>query len=469
MTHVPDGPRHIRAFDVGADGALSGGEVFATCTDGHLRRLPLRHRRAPVDERRRRRALLRPRRHAAGQGARPRGRRQRRLRRPQAQPPVHLRDDLAVLGDAGRQRRRAPARRARCRPRGSTSSTTAPTSRAGRRSRGCARCRRRSSARWRRSCAARWRLTVAGRTDRGVHAWGQVASYEGEPADARALNAVLPDDVAVLACAAAPDGFDARRDARSRTYCYRLLTRRALLAVRARARAVVAAAARRRGAAGVRGGAARHARLHRLHADADRARALRARRPRRALGARRRHPRVLDHGRHLHAPHEPRAGGHDARGGHAAPARWSRSRRCSPGARGPRPATPPRRTGSTWPRSPTECQGSHAPRNRGAVRWFAHRMPRRLCAPARRRRRVPRRRPCRRSGADGRPRGHRRPVGRDVRPAGLPAREAQAGALLHRVERDGQHAPPGSRPGRSCSAPAATASRCCCTSPATRS
>jgi tRNA pseudouridine38-40 synthase len=68
-------------------------------------------------------------------------------------------------------------------------------------------------------------VTVAGRTDRGVHAWGQVASYEGEPAPARALNAVLPHDVAVPACAAAPDGFDARRDARSRTYCYRMLTR----------------------------------------------------------------------------------------------------------------------------------------------------------------------------------------------------------------------------------------------------
>ena len=68
-------------------------------------------------------------------------------------------------------------------------------------------------------------VTVAGRTDRGVHAWGQVASYEGEPAPARALNAVLPRDIAVPACAAAPDGFDARRDARSRTYCYRMLTR----------------------------------------------------------------------------------------------------------------------------------------------------------------------------------------------------------------------------------------------------
>jgi tRNA pseudouridine38-40 synthase len=69
-------------------------------------------------------------------------------------------------------------------------------------------------------------LTVAGRTDRGVHAWGQVASYEGEPAAASALNALTPPDVAVRACVAAPDGFDARRDARSRTYCYRVLARR---------------------------------------------------------------------------------------------------------------------------------------------------------------------------------------------------------------------------------------------------
>ena len=68
-------------------------------------------------------------------------------------------------------------------------------------------------------------LTVAGRTDAGVHARGQVASHEGEPAPARALNAVLPGDVAVRASECAPDGFDARRDARSRTYRYRLLAR----------------------------------------------------------------------------------------------------------------------------------------------------------------------------------------------------------------------------------------------------
>ena len=68
-------------------------------------------------------------------------------------------------------------------------------------------------------------LTVAGRTDRGVHARGQVASHEGDAAPLRNLNALLPPDVAALASDAAPDGFDARRDARSRTYRYRLHTR----------------------------------------------------------------------------------------------------------------------------------------------------------------------------------------------------------------------------------------------------
>jgi tRNA pseudouridine38-40 synthase len=68
-------------------------------------------------------------------------------------------------------------------------------------------------------------LTVAGRTDRGVHAWGQVASYPGPPAEAWSLNALLPADVAVRTSSAAPDGFDARGDALSRTYCYRVLAR----------------------------------------------------------------------------------------------------------------------------------------------------------------------------------------------------------------------------------------------------
>src|SRR5215208_7127226 len=70
-------------------------------------------------------------------------------------------------------------------------------------------------------------LTVAGRTDAGVHAWGQVASFDLDddpPAGlGRRLNGLLPRDVAVLDVALAPDGFDARRHARSRVYCYWVL------------------------------------------------------------------------------------------------------------------------------------------------------------------------------------------------------------------------------------------------------
>ncbi len=74
-------------------------------------------------------------------------------------------------------------------------------------------------------CPAGVPLTVAGRTDAGVHAWGQVAGYVGEPARVSALNALLPADIAVLASGPAPTGFDARRDATSRAYCYRVLAR----------------------------------------------------------------------------------------------------------------------------------------------------------------------------------------------------------------------------------------------------
>lgn len=74
-------------------------------------------------------------------------------------------------------------------------------------------------------------LTVAGRTDTGVHALGQVASFElaSEPPEdlTRRLNGVGPDDVAVTAAAVVADGFDARRDAKARGYRYRLLARSA--------------------------------------------------------------------------------------------------------------------------------------------------------------------------------------------------------------------------------------------------
>ena len=69
----------------------------------------------------------------------------------------------------------------------------------------------------------------AGRTDTGVHALGQVASFALEkpmpPAELqRALNALLPDDVRVLEAAPAPDGFHARKSALSKLYRYELDT-----------------------------------------------------------------------------------------------------------------------------------------------------------------------------------------------------------------------------------------------------
>jgi tRNA pseudouridine38-40 synthase len=73
-------------------------------------------------------------------------------------------------------------------------------------------------------------LAVAGRTDTGVHALGQVVSVdvEGGPPPERAaaaLNPRLPDEITVQASAEAPVGFHARHSARSRSYRYRLFTR----------------------------------------------------------------------------------------------------------------------------------------------------------------------------------------------------------------------------------------------------
>jgi len=74
-------------------------------------------------------------------------------------------------------------------------------------------------------------LTVAGRTDTGVHARGQVASFQtaAEPSEdlMRRLNGLGPDDLAVTAATVVADGFDARRDAKARSYGYRLLARSA--------------------------------------------------------------------------------------------------------------------------------------------------------------------------------------------------------------------------------------------------
>jgi tRNA pseudouridine38-40 synthase len=70
-------------------------------------------------------------------------------------------------------------------------------------------------------------LAVAGRTDAGVHATGQVASLdvEGGPPPGRAadaLNAALPEDIAVAGADEASESFDARFSAVSRSYRYRV-------------------------------------------------------------------------------------------------------------------------------------------------------------------------------------------------------------------------------------------------------
>ena len=86
-------------------------------------------------------------------------------------------------------------------------------------------------------CGETVRVHGAGRTDAGVHALGQVAHVDIErrtrPQTVRdALNAHLrPLPVAVLAAEPAPDGFHARLSARERAYLYRIVNRRAPLAL----------------------------------------------------------------------------------------------------------------------------------------------------------------------------------------------------------------------------------------------
>lgn len=74
-------------------------------------------------------------------------------------------------------------------------------------------------------------LAVAGRTDAGVHALGNVVSVdvEGGPPPARtaeAINAALPDDVAVVEAEESGSDFHARHSARARSYRYRIWRRR---------------------------------------------------------------------------------------------------------------------------------------------------------------------------------------------------------------------------------------------------
>jgi tRNA pseudouridine38-40 synthase len=82
-----------------------------------------------------------------------------------------------------------------------------------------------------RTFASARNVAVAGRTDTGVHALGQVvtADVDGGPPPARAaeaLNTSLPDEVSVVAAEEAAADFHARHSARSRSYRYRIHRRR---------------------------------------------------------------------------------------------------------------------------------------------------------------------------------------------------------------------------------------------------
>jgi tRNA pseudouridine38-40 synthase len=83
----------------------------------------------------------------------------------------------------------------------------------------------------RRIAQTRISLIGAGRTDAGVHALGQVASFRADTALTaedwtRALNAVLPADISVRSTELVPEQFHARYSARSKLYEYRILNRR---------------------------------------------------------------------------------------------------------------------------------------------------------------------------------------------------------------------------------------------------
>ena len=78
--------------------------------------------------------------------------------------------------------------------------------------------------------ASRIRIMASGRTDAGVHALGQVASFQSASGLSpqiycQGLNSLLPDDILILSCERMPAAFHARYDTRSKHYQYRILNR----------------------------------------------------------------------------------------------------------------------------------------------------------------------------------------------------------------------------------------------------
>ncbi len=190
------------------------------------------------------------------------------------------------------------------------------------------------------------RLAVAGRTDTGVHALGQVASVDvqgGPPVEraAVALNTALPDDVSVITTEEAAPDFHARHSARARSYRYRIWRRSIPSPFEQHRSWWFPHELDYEALADVRGPADRRARLPGVHADGDAAQGLP---PYGALsGVVRpgRRARAGAHGERVPAPHGADPRRNDAR---TAPQSWSDSCAARPGTR---PAPPLRPRAST--------------------------------------------------------------------------------------------------------------------------
>ncbi len=198
-------------------------------------------------------------------------------------------------------------------------------------------------------------LTVAGRTDRGVHALGQVVSYDGPLPNLRGVNALLPNEIVVLRAEEVSDGFSARHDAtQPHATATALLVRRQPSAFE-RGRALwwphrLDVDALQACAAAL----PRHARLHRVHAHR-----------RRTTGASRA-PSIARPGRatrtiltfEIEAKSFMRNMNRILVGTMLEVAQHKRPledfARCSTAPRAATPATPPRPTASTSPRSATK-------------------------------------------------------------------------------------------------------------------
>jgi len=76
-------------------------------------------------------------------------------------------------------------------------------------------------------CDAKVEIQGAGRTDSGVHAYGQVANFHAdtemtEDEILEYINRYLPEDIAVLSCKKVPERFHARLNAKGKVYRYRI-------------------------------------------------------------------------------------------------------------------------------------------------------------------------------------------------------------------------------------------------------